>query len=214
MHISLLTVYEAHVRLDENSRSVRDYCLGGTLVDGLIAQILGILALLFMVLSYQQKVRVGLLRMQMLSNALFVISYFMLGAVSMAVMCFINVIRSYIFSKHDTKWGKSPVWLWVFLAVSLGGGILSWEGPISLLVIVATLILTVALYSTNLKFMRMMFLFPPLFYITYNVLNKSIGGIGSDIFCLVSAIIAIWRFDMRKPKNDEKKQEVLIRETE
>lgn len=180
---------------------------------GFVAQLLGILALVFMILSYQQKVRVGLLRMQILSNGLFVVSYFMLGAVSMAVMCLINVVRSFVFSKSDTKWGKSPIWLYVFLAVSLIGGIVSWEGPISLLVIAATLILTVALYSKNLRFMRRMFLLPPLFYISYNLLNRSIGGIGSDVFCLVSAVIAIWRFDMHKPVEEAKKEE-LIQETE
>jgi len=184
-------------------------------VTGLVAQLLGILALIFMVLSYQQKVRVGLLRMQMLSNGLFVISYFMLGAVSMAMMCLINVVRSFVFSKNDTKWGQSPVWLYVFLTVSLAGGVFSWEGPISLLVIVATLILTVALYSKNLKFMRRMFLLPPLFYISYNLLNKSIGGIGADVFCLVSAVIAIWRFDViRKPGEKDTKEEEVIQVTE
>ena len=181
---------------------------------GLVAQLLGILALIFMVLSYQQKVRVGLLRMQMLSNGLFVVSYFMLGAISMAVMCLINVARSFVFSKNDTKWGKSPVWLYVFLTVSLVGGVFSWEGPISLLVIAATLILTAALYSKNLKFMRRMFLFPPLFYISYNLLNRSIGGIGADVFCLVSAVIAIWRFDIRKPGEKDTKKEDVIQVTE
>jgi hypothetical protein len=177
-------------------------------VVGVIAQLLGILALVAMMLSYQQKVRVRLLRLQMLSNGLFVVSYFMLGAVTMAVMCLINVIRSYVFSKEETKWAQSPVWLYVFLAVSLAGGVLSWEGPISLLVIAATLVLTVALYSKNLTFMRRMFLLPPLLYISYNLLNKSIGGIGADVFCLISAVIAIWRFDIRKPG---KTKEELVR---
>ncbi|MCK9288316.1 MAG: YgjV family protein [Sphaerochaetaceae bacterium] len=181
---------------------------------GLIAQFLGILALLCMVLSYQQKVRVGLLKMQMLSNGLFVVSYFMLGAVSMAVMCLINVARSFVFIKNDTKWGKSPLWLYFFLGISLIGGIISWEGPISLLVIIATLILTVALYSKNLKFMRRMFLFPPLLYLSYNLLNKSIGGVGSDVFCLISAMIAIWRFDIKKPVKEKNTEEELLQETE
>lgn len=163
-----------------------------------LAQLFGILALIIMVLSYQQKERGRLLIFQMVSNAFFAVSYYMLGAFSGAVMSLVNIARSFVFSRSDTKWGKSPVWLYVFLAASLAGGILSWEGPLSLLVIAATLVLTFTLYSKDLRFMRKMFLLPPLLYISYNLINKSIGGIGSDVFCLVSAVLAIWRFDIRK----------------
>lgn len=167
-----------------------------------LAQIFGVLALILMVLSYQQKERVRLLRFQMISNALFVASYYLLGAYSGAVMSLANVARSFVFSQSDKKWGRSRAWLFVFIGISMLGGWLTWEGPISILVIIATIILTVALYSKNQKFMRIMFLFPPLLYVSYNLLNKSIGGIGSDIFCMTSAIIAICRFDIKKKKKN------------
>ena len=32
----------------------------------------------------------------------------------------------------------------------------------------------------------------------YNVSHGALGGIGSDVFCLISAIIAIYRFDIKK----------------
>lgn len=169
----------------------------------LLAQVFGIGALIIMMLSYQQKTRTNLLRMQMLSNVLFVASYVLLEAYTMAVMCGINIARSFVFLKDDTKWGKSPAWLYVFLGVSLVGGILSWEGWISLLVIAATLVLTVALYCKNLAVTRKLFLVPPLLYISYNLLNKSVGGVGSDVFCWVSALIAIYRFDIRKKAKEQ-----------
>ncbi|MBP3319961.1 MAG: YgjV family protein, partial [Ruminiclostridium sp.] len=103
-----------------------------------------------------------------------------------------------VFSKEDTKWGQSRVWLYVFLAVPVISGILTWESPLSLLVIAATVVLTLALYSKDGKRMRRLFLLPPVLYISYNVAHKALGGIGSDVFCLISAIVAIYRFDIKK----------------
>lgn len=167
-------------------------------VFNFVAQALGILALVIMVLSYQQKERKTLLYFQMASNACFAVSYFMLGGVSFAVMSLINIARSFVFSKEDTKWGQSCVWLYVFLAVPVISGILTWESPLSLLVIAATVVLTLALYSKDGKRMRRLFLLPPVLYISYNVAHKALGGIGSDVFCLISAIVAIYRFDIKK----------------
>ena len=165
---------------------------------------LAVFALLAMVLSYQQKNRKTLLWLQMLSNALYAVHYGTLGATTMVVMSIVNVARSFVFSKNDTKWGKSRIWLYLFLALTLAGGIWAWEGPLSLLVITATLLLTVTLYSDNLAFMRKMFLILPFLYIAYNVVKRSWGGIGNDVFCIVSALIAIWRFDIKKKPAEEK----------
>ena len=169
----------------------------------MLAQILGILALIAMVLSYQMKDRKVLLWFQLASNALFAVSYFLLDAKTGAVLSLVNVARCVVFANRDKKWGESRLWLYFFLAVALVGGILSWEGPRSILVIAATLLLTVALYSENMKFMRKIFLVCPLLYIVYNILSGSIGGIGNDVFCLISAAVAFWRFDLR-PAQEEK----------
>ena len=147
-----------------------------------IAQVLGILALLAMVLSYQQKERKRLLWFQLVSNAIYGVHYYLIGAMTMVAMSGINVARSFVFSKNDTKWGRSRIWLYLFLAITLVSGIWTWEGPLSLLVMAATLLLIVALYSDNLAFMRKVFLVLPFLYIAYNVAKKSWGGIGNDVF--------------------------------
>ena len=167
------------------------------------AQVLGILALLAMVLSYQQKERKRLLWFQLVSNAIYGVHYYLIGAMTMVAMSGINVARSFVFSKNDTKWGKSRFWLYLFLAVALVGGIVTWSGWLDLLIIAATLLLTVTLYSTNLRFMRKVFLILPFMYIAYNVAHKSYGGIGNDVFCIISAMIAIWRFDIKKKDAEE-----------
>ena len=165
-----------------------------------IAQALGILALVIMVLSYQQKTRKGLLCFQMASNACFVANYLMLGGYTFALMSVVNIARSFVFLREENgdAWAKSRIWLYVFLTTPVIFGIWMWENILSLLVIAATMVLAVALYSKNGKTMRRLFLLPPLLYISYNVSHGALGGIGSDVFCLISAIIAIYRFDVKK----------------
>ena len=165
-----------------------------------IAQALGILALVIMVLSYQQKTRRGLLCFQMASNACFVANYLMLGGYTFALMSVVNIARSFVFLREENgdAWAKSRIWLYVFLTTPVIFGIWMWENILSLLVIAATMVLAVALYSKNGKTMRRLFLLPPLLYISYNVSHGALGGIGSDVFCLISAIIAIYRFDIKK----------------
>ena len=173
----------------------------------MLAQILSILGLIAMVLSYQMKERKNLLWMQLFSNLFFSVSYYLLDAKTGAVLSLVNVARCIVFMNRDKKWGQSRLWLYFFLAVAVIGGALSWEGPRSLLIIVTTLLLTVALYSENMAFMRKIFLICPLIYIVYNILSGSIGGIGNDVFCLISAAIAFWRFDLRKEKSGEEQTE-------
>ena len=166
----------------------------------MLAQVLSILGLIAMVLSYQMKERKHLLWLQLVSNLFFAVSYFLLDAKTGAVLSLVNVARCVVFMNRDRKWGQSRIWLYVFLAAAVIGGALSWEGPRSLLIIAATVLLTLALYSENMAFMRKIFLICPLIYIVYNILSGSIGGIGNDVFCLVSAAIACWRFDIRGKK--------------
>ena len=57
-----------------------------------IAQVLGILALVAMVLSYQQKDRKVLLWFQLVSNAIYGVHYGLIGASTMVVMSVVNVV--------------------------------------------------------------------------------------------------------------------------
>ncbi len=170
-----------------------------------IAQAFGIVALIIMVLSYQQKTRSGLLQFQIISNLFFMGSYYLLGAYTGFIMSLINIARSFVFSKRHTQWGKSRIWLYAFLIISMIAGMITWGGFDSIFSIAGTLLITVALYSESPKRMRLLLLPCPFLYFVYNIINHSLGGIGSDIFCLISAAVAIWRFDIRKSGSGEDK---------
>jgi hypothetical protein len=168
-----------------------------------IAQAFGILALIAMVLSYQQRTRSRLLAFQIAANLLLASNYYLVGAITGCVMCLISVARSFVFSKSDTSWGKSRLWFYGFMLISLVAGIATWGGFTSMFALAATLVLTVALYSQDPKRMRLLLLPCPALYIVYNYTNHSLGGMGSDLFCFISAVIAVWRFDIRKTDKAE-----------
>ena len=163
-----------------------------------IAQAFGIMALIAMVLSYQQRTRSRLLKFQIAANLLLASNYYLVGAITGCVMCLISAARSFVFLKSDTSWGKSRLWFYGFMLISLVAGIATWSSFTSMFALAATLLLTVALYSQDPKRMRLILLPCPALYIVYNYANRSIGGMGSDLFCFISALIAVWRFDIRK----------------
>jgi len=163
-----------------------------------IAQAFGLLALVAMVLSYQQKNRFRLLMFQIAANVLLASNYCLIAAYTGCMMCLISAARSFVFSQSHTSWGKSRLWLYGFLAVSVVAGIATWGGWDSAFALAATLVLTVALYSQDTKRMRLLLLPCPALYFVYNFINRSLGGMGSDVFSFVSALIAVWRFDLRK----------------
>lgn len=161
------------------------------------AQTFGILALMAMVVSYQQRTRSRLLTFQIAANLLLAANYYLSGAYTGCMMCLVSAARSFVFSRSHADRGKSRLWLYGFLAISLAAGAATWDGFDSMFALAATVLLTVALFSQNPKHMRLLLLPCPALYFVYNYINGSIGGMGSDIFCLASAVVAVWRFDVR-----------------
>ena len=80
-------------------------------------------------------------------------------------------------------------------------GLLSWEGYISILIIFAKVLSTLAYGTTNMKRMRMMISVTCLCWICYNFYVGSIAGVISDSCNLVSVVIGMIRYDILKKEN-------------
>ena len=62
-----------------------------------IAQIIGIVAMGIIILSYQQKKQSTVIAFQLFGSALFAINFFMLGAIMGGLLNFIAIIRAIVF---------------------------------------------------------------------------------------------------------------------
>ena len=81
-------------------------------------------------------------------------------------------------------------------------GALSWHGYISIFVIVAKLISSVALGIKSPRIIRILNLISSPCWLVYNIYMGSLAGIISDSSVIISIIIAIIRIDiLHRPKD-------------
>ena len=110
-------------------------------VNFIMAQIIGGVALIILMLSFQKNNKETLLRFQILSSMLYAIQYLFLNASTGCLMNFACMIRNVIFNKYKDR--KVPTyWLGIVLALMILLSVISYNGVISLLPMIA-----VVLYS-------------------------------------------------------------------
>lgn len=170
------------------------------------AQIVGLLAVLLFLLSYQQKERKNIITMNAISRVLYIIQYIMLGAFEGAVLDVMGTIASALAQKKDSPIIKKHLRL-VIVAVNLlmiGVGLCLYENVFSLLPIFGVLFHTGAFWISDEKTVRRLSLIGSPFWLAYNLISKAYGSSVGDVLSMASIIIAMFRYDFRKKETSDK----------
>lgn len=161
----------------------------------IIAQILGLLGLIVIIISFQIQQKKRLLRLQMFSNLCFFGQYLCLGAISGCLMSLTAFLRNFLFSRYKTV-PKTLVAAFIGIMIILTA--VSYQNPFSLLPCLATIVYTLGLSSKKLLFVRLADVAACLFYLVFNVQVSAYFGIVSNLLELSSSLIGIVRFDCKK----------------
>ena len=163
-----------------------------------MAQIIGIIAFCLAVWSFQQNEHKKIVLLQLLANLCFIIHFYLIGAFTGALLNFIGFVRSIVFLCKNQKWAAGNFWLVFFSLLCIAAGIYTWQGPLSLLPMMAMVLTTIAFGIESPRLTRL-FSFPssPLWLI-YNIINGSWGGALTECFNMASILIAMFRFDRKK----------------
>ncbi len=167
----------------------------------LIAQIIGFGGTALTIIAYQQNKRKNILLCTVISASLFTVHFILLGAYTGAIMNFFAGLRSLVFMNNTKKWAKSKIWVAVFMIIYTVACIATWDKWYSVLPLIAMLLTTVSNWLQSEKKIRFLTFPNSPCWLIYNILNGSVAGIITEIFVMSSLIIAIIRFDLRKPKN-------------
>ena len=169
-------------------------------------QFIGIVGIIAGLSAFQCNKHSHALALKMTEEGSFGIQYLLLGGYTGAVLNLVGIFRNLIFTylgKRDKqKELKYARIILGFLFAVLG--LLSWEGYISILIIFAKVLSTLAYGTTNMKKMRMMISVTCVCWICYNIYIGSIAGVISDSCNLVSVIIGIIRYDIMKKEEKVK----------
>ena len=169
----------------------------------IIGQILGIVAPIITFVSYQVNSKKKLLILQTAATLSTCLSYMFLGADSGFALNIVCIIRNIAFFFQDSK-SKMNMISAVILAAVMGGlGILSWEGPISLLVILALAANTIFMSFGDAQLLRQSVICTSSMILIYNIFVFSIGGMINESVAIVASIIGIITFvKMKREKKD------------
>ena len=169
----------------------------------LLIQAIGLAGNLIVMLAVQFNNRKLVLAAQAIACLLWVVHYGLLGAMTAVFLNFISFARSMIFFHNDKRWAKSTVWLWLFVVLFAVNSLLTWEGWRSVLPGVAMSLTTGALWTKKPPRMRLLYLLNSPFWLIYNLLAGSYSCAILELLALVSYIVAIIRFDLRKSTTEE-----------
>lgn len=160
-----------------------------------LAQLIGLIGLIILLLSFQRNSRKDLLKYQIMSSSFFSVQYLILGAMSGFVMNITMCIRNLIFSKYENV-PKKYITIVVIIMTLLS--LLSYDGPMSLLPCIGSIMYTISLAKSNLKITRIINVLTCTLYIIYDIKVLAIAGLISASIELLSTVFAIYRYDIKR----------------
>jgi len=165
-----------------------------------LAHILGILAVIAFLLSFQFKKRRSILTVNIISRLLYILQYIFLGALEGAVLDFMGFVFSFFAGYKEkefvTKHLKIIMVINILILVAVGLAL--YENVFSLFAILGIVLEVVALWLTKEKNIRIVSLISAPFWLTYNLANAAYSSVLGNVLAMVSIIIAMVRLDFRK----------------
>ncbi len=168
----------------------------------IIATVIGGIAAAVYVASYQCKKRKWILFLGALSRVLFILQYILLGAFSGAVLDLIAILAALIAGKKDHPTVKKllvPI-IAVIHAAILVASILLYQSWYDIFVLLAATFCVAALWFSRERLIRAVSLCSSPCWLVYNLSSKAYFSAVSDTFAILSLLVAIWRYDIRKKK--------------
>jgi hypothetical protein len=164
----------------------------------LLAQTLGVLAFAIGLTSYQFKSQRRLFQLNMLTDALWILHYILLGAWPVVFAVSVSILRTasgvFLWPQH-----KMQIALGAFVVITLFTILFPPENPVGWLVIV-----TGAIYSATVAFhqnyviSRSLMFAGSLMWIVIGIGYGSVGEIIASVFSASSILVAAWRHNRLK----------------
>ncbi len=173
----------------------------------IIAQALGIVAMLFNIFSYQQKSARRIIAFQLFGTLFFSISFYMLDAYMGAILNLVAFIRAILFLKKDKLHTDNTLWMVGFCAVYLAAFVLTFTvfgqkvTPLNLIIeclpVIGMVSTHLAYRSDEARIVRRFGLVSSCVWLIYNIIAVAVGAIACEAFSIVSIFVAMARLDKK-----------------
>ncbi len=162
-------------------------------------QIIGAVALVFVVLAWNAKNRKNIFFLQSVNLVLFVVHYILLAAYAGAAMCLVVLVRNLVFfQKGEKKWASHSVWLYLFSLISVSVLAVTWNGYITMLPVIAVIVSMFAMWKDRPADMRFFMLISCLIWVPYTLVVHSYSGLLSQVIGIFGILMGMYRHDKKK----------------
>ncbi len=138
--------------------------------------------------------------MQAAGCGTFAIQYLLLGGYSGCLSQVFVIVRNLMLSKYNQwAWVRSRVWVPVFIIIALILTRCTWNGPISLILLLVMISGTIGMWTNNAGLIRLVgltFICPP--WIVYDCVIGAYSAIINEVLVIVFVLYSIARFGWRQ----------------
>lgn len=175
------------------------------------AWIFGGLAMSCLFAAYQQKSAKGLTVCKLGADIFWSFHYLFLGAYTGIVPNCVGIFRELIFMQRKTKkWANLIIFPILFVVAGWGVGMLTFRGPISILPLAASTVVTLGLWTQNALVCKIACAPASTAFLIYDIFVGSYIGVFAEAFSLVSlAIFFIKYFKNKKGTSNMENKKVF-----
>lgn len=165
----------------------------------IIPNAFGVIAVLTKITELQIKNRKTILLFALIANISWVFYFGLLGGFTSAISCLIMTTQVVIFSyRNKYKWANSKLWLIVFCVLQIVMCVFTLNKWYDVFPSIAGVISVFAYFVFKEDYYRILIFIYVLLWLVNSILNMYIVSLVSDSLCLLSAIIAIIRYNILK----------------
>lgn len=160
----------------------------------IIAQVMGAIALINLVLSYQQENKKKFLVCQTIANIFYALQYICLNALSGFISSIISTLRSIIFYFYQKNNKNIPIiYLFIFIIITISTLLFTYDNIFSVIPVFITSVYTYGTWQKSLKLTYLIGVMAGILWVVYSYMVGAWVGILAGIFELVSSIIGYIR---------------------
>lgn len=166
-----------------------------------IAQVFGILGIIFSVLSMQMKTKRNIMLMLMALNLSSALNFLFLNSISASLVCLFAIIETLINYLYDSKNKKVPIYIIVFyIIVNLLLGFSSYTKILDIIPVICAILYCLTVCVKKESNIRKLMFSNQSIWLMYDLIVKAYMFSVSNVLTLISIIIAMFRFDYKKNK--------------
>lgn len=168
-----------------------------------VIQAIGFAAMGFSISSFLFKKTWGILLFQGIGNFLFVVQLLLLGSYAGSLGTIVTFTNNMVLvaNLYGFKLAQWKGWEWVLVGAALFVYAITWEGPICLLPIVATLVFILTTWTRDEKIIRIgkVCCVGP-FWAIFNYHAGTYAGVASESFGICVAAVTLYLYHKKKRK--------------